>query len=67
MKIKKGFLLKDSESKTIVVDYTPISECPNCKKALAPQNLFGIVHEKDNDKKSIICRRLLQWMQYLNC
>lgn len=49
MKIKKGFLLKDSGSKTIVVDYTPISECPNCKKALAPQNLFGIVHEKDND------------------
>lgn len=51
MKIKKGFLLKDSGSKTIFVDYTPISECPNCKKALAPQNLFGIVHEKDNDKK----------------
>lgn len=49
MLIKKGFLLYGTGN-TEFVQYEPICECPNCKKALAPQNLYGIIHEKSNDK-----------------
>jgi len=51
MNIKKGFNRKN-DSVTTVVSYEPIDECPNCKKALAPQNLYGLVHSR-GDKENL--------------
>ena len=45
MKISKGFIRKN-DSATVTVGYETIEECPNCKKALVPQNLYGIVHAR---------------------
>ena len=47
MKINKNFNRKNDNA-TVTVNYETIEECPNCKKALAPQNLYGIVHSRDD-------------------
>ena len=47
MKINKNFNRKNDNT-TVTVNYEAIEECPNCKKALAPQNLYGIVHARDD-------------------
>lgn len=46
MLIKKSFY-RINESHSINVEYNTIEECPNCKKALAPQNLYGVVHKRE--------------------
>lgn len=50
MIVKKGFNLRNS-TKTLFVNYEPINECPSCKKALAPQNLYGLIHDKDDNQR----------------
>ena len=47
MKINKNFTRKNDNT-GVTVNYETIEECPNCKKALAPQNLYGIVHSRDD-------------------
>lgn len=47
MIISKRFNRKN-DNITVEVNYETIEECPNCKKALAPQNLYGIVHTRNN-------------------
>ena len=47
MKIKKYFDRKN-DNINVSVNYEAIEECPYCKKALAPQNLYGIVHFRDD-------------------
>lgn len=47
MKINKNFTRKNDNA-GVTVNYETIEECPNCKKALAPQNLYGIVHTRDD-------------------
>lgn len=51
MNIRKSFTRKNDNA-GVYVSYDTIEECPNCKKALAPQNLYGIVHKK-NDKEAL--------------
>ena len=46
VRTKKNFIRKNDNS-NVLVEYETIEECPYCKKALAPQNLYGIVHEKN--------------------
>ena len=53
MLIKKSFY-RINESHSINVEYNTVEECPNCKKALAPQNLYGVVHKREeNDLLSV--------------
>ena len=53
MKINKNFTRKNDNT-GVTVNYETIEECPNCKKALAPQNLYGIVHlKKDKETLSV--------------
>lgn len=47
MLIKKHFQ-KLSDSTNAKVEYDSIEECPNCKKALAAQNLFGVIHNRED-------------------
>lgn len=51
MNIRKSFTRKNDNT-GVYVSYDSIEECPNCKKALAPQNLYGIIHLK-NDKETL--------------
>jgi hypothetical protein len=51
MNIKKNFLVKNGSTASLTVEYSPIDECPSCKKALVPENLYGIIHEKEKDIK----------------
>ncbi len=46
MNVNKNFNRKN-DSTTVSVNYETIEECPNCKKALASQNLYGIVHSRE--------------------
>ena len=46
MNILKSFCRKQ-DNVVVAVKYEPIEECPKCKKALAPQNLYGIIHNRD--------------------
>ena len=49
MLIKKSFY-RINESHSIKVEYNTIEECPNCKKALAPQNLYGVIHKREENE-----------------
>ncbi len=49
MNITKRFYRKN-DNINVEVNYETIEECPNCKKALAPQNLYGIVHAKNGEE-----------------
>ena len=51
--IRKSFTRKNDNT-GVYVSYDSIEECPNCKKSLAPQNLYGIVHlKKDKETLSV--------------
>ena len=47
MRVSKQFIRKNDNA-TVNVSYETIEECPYCKKALAPQNLYGIVHYRED-------------------
>lgn len=44
----KNSYVRKKDGVTVSVEYNTIEECPKCKKSMAPQNLYGIVHDKDS-------------------
>ncbi len=50
MDVKKSFTRKNDNT-GVYVSYNTIEECPNCKKALAPQHLLYSLSFQQRNKK----------------